>query len=281
MFMCVVAGCNSEGKSGLIHDGGALDAGSNAPFLANAKSDGPTVSVANPRTCPEGSRLVEAGTYTIGTRADELGAEASLQPTQYKVSSALCVEESEVTVSSYEKCVSVGACEVPRRGTYCNYGKSARSLDPIDCVTREQARAYCRYVGKRLLREEEWEAAARGLGGVSSPLAGGGLKLDLEARKYCLNRGPAEGTCPANATPPEGGNGLRGLSGNVKEWTSSTICGADSCPGVGVVRGGDSSTLFYTSVAYAARHATDASNGDAGAGIRCVSEYKLTEPGNQ
>ena len=282
----VVIGCDRNVESAGNHDTQInLDAGvvrysdpeiqaSVQPQISSAAAE--AKPDANLFRCPIESRLVGAGSYTLGIRPSELEAQDPLPRKQYLLATPICVDESEVTVRSYETCVVAGACKVPSNGAYCNYGKSAKSNHPVNCITRDQARTYCQYMGKRLPREEEWEAAARGLGELSSPFAGEGLKLPSIARSYCINRGPSEGTCPVNEVPFEGGNNLRGLSGNVREWTESTMCENDSCPTLGVVRGGASSVFLYSSVAYAARHSTDPRDVSPRIGIRCVAELHTT-----
>ena len=129
------------------------------------------------------------------------------------------LQVDEVMVAQYARCVDAGKCTPAGTDDFCNAGQTGRERNPINCVTHAQASAYCGWLGRRLPTEEEWEYAASGKGkrlyawGNTSP-----------AGRVCWGRADA-GTCDVGsfdggATP----EGLRDVTGNVWEWTSSDYC---------------------------------------------------------
>ncbi|MFC1641569.1 SUMF1/EgtB/PvdO family nonheme iron enzyme [Myxococcota bacterium] len=129
------------------------------------------------------------------------------------------LDETEVTVADWEACVQAGTCQPPNgESPACNYGKPRRAQHPVNCVSWHQAEAYCRWAGKRLPSEAEWEFAARGSASRQYPW---GLEAP-NTERVCVG---GNGTClvyghPKGATP----QGLAGMAGNVWEWTDSPYC---------------------------------------------------------
>jgi formylglycine-generating enzyme required for sulfatase activity len=135
------------------------------------------------------------------------------------------IDLSEVTNVQYALCVAAEACRPPDFGDSdlqgAKYGSADFNNHPVSSVDWYDARDYCRWVGKRLPTEAEWEKAARG---------------DLDERFYpwgditpdcaLVNFTGLNGDCPGGTTPvedyPVGASpyGLLNMAGNVREWVA-------------------------------------------------------------
>ncbi len=164
------------------------------------------------------------------------------------LSKGFFIERNEVTVHAYQACLARRMCSaadhvvIPAEASEvglenvspgkefsdtwsrrCNEPRKA--LDhPINCVDYSNAESYCRFRGRRLPTEAEWERAARGEGG--RPFAWGPEEPDcgracFDKNGACLVRGESVTTCTAGSHPNDATpDGLYDLSGNVAEWVA-------------------------------------------------------------
>ncbi len=178
------------------------------------------------------------------------------------------------------------------------YG-SERGDFPVVAVTWEDANAFCKWEGKRLPTEAEWEYAARAgrVGGVY-PWAGFSPR-DPQGR-YLSNFNPgrqgqaADGyafTAPVGSYPPNRW-GLHDVAGNVAEWVAdaytpsySALSGLDPVykdkeENRRVVRGGSwSSNAFQIGVGV--RNFQPKDEASARIGFRCAADVSSIEGGQE
>ncbi|HOU91233.1 MAG TPA: formylglycine-generating enzyme family protein, partial [Polyangiaceae bacterium] len=192
------------------------------------------------------------------------------------------IDATEVTVSAYRTCVQAGQCTASGTDSLCT---TAPSL-PVTCVTQRQADTYCRFSGKRLPSEAEWEYAARGADGRKYPWGNATPTCDRAAfgdtaTGACARgeRGPLPvGSFPSGASQA----GALDLAGNVREWVAdgwipnlsglgkgtNPVVSHDIAPS-GVVRGGSwISPPGELRATY--RAPLDQKTGDPHTGFRCV-----------
>lgn len=143
------------------------------------------------------------------------------QPQLEVVLDSFWIDRAEVTNQMYALCVAAGACTPPKstgyigRGPY--YGEPEFADYPVLFVDWRQARDYCRWAGRRLPTEAEWEKAARGTDGRRYPWGWFNPTCDVSNHGVC-----ARGTVDANWGPLGASPyGALNMAGNVQEWVSS------------------------------------------------------------
>ena len=121
------------------------------------------------------------------------------------------IDEMEVSIARYQRCVEADVCQA-----VISLGRLPADR-PIVSVTWDDADAYCRWVGKRLPTEAEWEKAARGTDGRLYPW--GNVWDD---RYPTINYGDSwDKLRPIGHTPQDVSPfGVRDMAGNASEWTN-------------------------------------------------------------
>lgn len=233
-----------------------------ARFLSEFPTDNPLLETAQqyvallkagkePRAALGDMVEVPAGPFFMGCRGRlEVECDDAEKPGKTVTVGAFSIDKTEVTAAAFKRCVDARACSSsgldmpywsdqpqPDWAWACTWGKAGQSEHPINCVDWSQAEAFCRWAGKRLPTEAEWEKAARGTdgweypwgnscyGSTSSPVAN---IADATAKKKFSGWPTAEGyTDGYEATAPVGRfpagqspYGALDMMGNVWEWVS-------------------------------------------------------------
>ena len=177
----------------------------------------------------EGMVMVAAGEFWMGCNPKvDSDCEADEKPGRKVYLDAYLIDKTEVTVEQYGRCVQAGGCKKPKTGKYYNWGKSGRGRHPINGVDWNDAKSYCKWTGKRLPTEAEWEKAARGADGRKYPWG----KQKASCRYAVMDDKSTKGSagdetdgCGEDRTwavcSKENGNspyGLCDMAGNVWEW---------------------------------------------------------------
>jgi formylglycine-generating enzyme required for sulfatase activity len=179
--------------------------------------------------------LIPTGEFNMGS-PDGVGDKTE-HPRHKVYVDAFYIDKNDVTVAKYAGCVKSGKCSVPKtyrakpaqRGKcvksgkcsiiktptdYYTWGVAGRENHPVTCVSWEQANAYCKWAGKRLPTEAEWEKAARG--GTDTKWSFGDDVAQLGGYAwYDKNSGGA--THPVGSKRPNQ-YGLYDMAGNVWQW---------------------------------------------------------------
>ena len=264
-------------------------------------------------------RLLDGSTFQRGSNGRNQRYK-SARPRHESRVDEFCLDTHETTVAAYRECERASVCKPapieaywPRgdrpKGTWrrllgfasemCNAAYPDRGDHPLNCVSWEQAHAYCRWRQARLPREAEWEYAARGVTGRYYPWGTDAPTPEFlnacgpECLRWRAKKGMASvtplfdksdrwpytapvGTFPAGATP----SGILDLAGNVAEWTDDRLApypGAPSSIAEGpsdtrVSKGGSFGDHARQMVHAAVRQPLHISTRSHELGFRCASD---------
>jgi formylglycine-generating enzyme required for sulfatase activity/tRNA A-37 threonylcarbamoyl transferase component Bud32 len=237
-------------------------AGIGAYVIATSADDGHRARPVDTAPVDSGMVLILAGTYPIGSDTGP----AIVRPARTVQLTAFGIEATEVTVADFDRYLRARSLPAP-------WSTRPDSTFPVTGVLYAEAVNYCTWrhpQGGRLPREEEWEAAARGMQGRSYPW---GVAWNPNAANAGSRRGgPAPvGSYPEGRTP----EGVYDLIGNVWEWTSSRYApytDTTRATNLYVIRGGGFNALERVSTATfrGGMPAVTSREDLAATGFRCV-----------
>jgi len=172
--------------------------------------------------------LIDAGKYLVGKK--ELSASGTLagEKSAFTNLAAFYIDRTEITVSQFRKYQSTYD-EKPFTG-----GKDCPDC-PAMGINWIQASKYCRWAGKRLPQEAEWEAAARGVGNFTYPW--GEVFLPQRSNLWGEEDGHLFAAPVGSFLSGASASGVMDMAGNVWEWVDNKNS-ARSQPETRIVKGG-------------------------------------------
>ncbi|MBI3989799.1 MAG: SUMF1/EgtB/PvdO family nonheme iron enzyme [candidate division NC10 bacterium] len=174
----------------------------------------PPLSVAPTPQAPSGTSemvLIPAGEFQIGSDANDSEALSNEKPRHKVYLDAYSIDKYEVTNALYKRFMEPTGRAAP---AYWYDDKLNGPTQPVVGVSWHDADAYCKWAGKRLPTEAEWEKAARGTDGRKYPWGDqwDASRANTEALK--VGKTVAVGSYPSGVSP----YGVHDLAGNVWEW---------------------------------------------------------------
>jgi eukaryotic-like serine/threonine-protein kinase len=162
--------------------------------------------------------LIPAGSFQMGGLTDK--ASEDEEPDHKVTLKAFWMDKTEVTNAQYAECVQAGVCDIPNELKSTSRDAYFASADfanyPVIYVTWNDAGNYCKWAGRRLPTEAEWEYAARGTDYRSYPWGDTEPTDELANFNYKVRDTAAVGSYPKGASP----FGILDMAGNVWEWVS-------------------------------------------------------------
>ncbi len=161
---------------------------------------------------PSGMSCIQGGPFLRGAND---GNRDERPPMRVTVS-PFFMDVYEVDNEHYNRCVKLGKCDPPVKF----YARFSKPRQPVVAVSWFHADTYCRFVGKRLPTEAEWEKAARGPDGDMYPWGNEPPTCERAVFKQDESEQTGCGTdITANVgSRPVGRYGLYDMAGNSWEW---------------------------------------------------------------
>jgi formylglycine-generating enzyme required for sulfatase activity len=147
--------------------------------------------------------MVPPGTFTMGA---DTGGEADERPAHKVALPGYWLDRTEVTNEAYDACVAAKACRAPLMRAF----RSPKQ--PVTFVSWDDAQTFCKWKGKRLPREAEFERAIRGDDARRFPW--GNEEPSATRAVFGVGQPKDVGSLPAGKGP----FGHDDLAGNVWEW---------------------------------------------------------------
>jgi formylglycine-generating enzyme len=201
-----------------------------------------------PADTPDGMSCVPGGKMKRGTNEEHSCGQGENKRYKTKFGpeeeiwvQTFLMDKTEVTYEAYQLCLTEKKCDYAKPA----YSDFNRPTQPMMGASWYAANKYCQAQGKRLPTEAEWERAARGPNGDTTPFGMAEVTCDNAVIKDASGRScgvkkkggsPEKGRVLEVALKPAGYYGLYDMVGNAEEWVSDWFapsyesCGED-CKG--------------------------------------------------
>jgi formylglycine-generating enzyme required for sulfatase activity len=189
----------------------------------------PTLSSTQEGVIYEDMVLIPAGKFQMGCDPEHNGGFDCLSdelPVHTVYLDDYYIDKHEVSNSKYAECVNEGACTQPQdfsSETRSSYYNNLEYNDyPVIYVTWYDAKNYCKWAGKRLPTEAEWEKAAQGSTKSAYPWGDESPNCNLAncrinfSNDYCVG----DTTSIGNYAIGVSSYGIFDMAGNVLEWVN-------------------------------------------------------------
>jgi eukaryotic-like serine/threonine-protein kinase len=161
---------------------------------------------------------IPAGEFTMGS-PEGVGFDDE-HPEHHVYLSGYWIDQTEVTNAMYEKCVKARVCLSPMKyssPTHDSYYENPQYDNyPVIYMFWIYAKTYCKWAGRELPTEAQWEKAARGTDGRTYPWGNTLPNIDLSNSSSNVGDTSKVGSYPGGASP----YGALDMAGNVLEWVA-------------------------------------------------------------
>jgi formylglycine-generating enzyme required for sulfatase activity len=268
LALAVAAGCIAEPHV-LLHES-AADARDEDESAVSAEDEGVMVLV--PTTAVVVPRDLAPASADKGKGKGKGGEDDPGEPGTPVTVPAFWIDAHEVSASAYAACVLAGACDAAASDVGCTVA-AGLGEHPVNCVSLDQARGFCEWRGKRLVRNDEWTVASAG--GSERPYPWGQARPAVDRLNACgaecaspsmypesdaHPRTAPRGTFPLGRSP----EGVYDLAGNVAEWTDVV--------GASLVRGGSFEDVDPAAVGSLSMRVVAGGAPSAAIGFRCAKD---------
>lgn len=162
--------------------------------------------------------LVPGGEFQLGSNERDAGAPPQWWEPEHTVKvDPFYIDVYEVTYGQYMRFTIADDNDYKTEGTLMKYYAPGKEDFPVTNVTYNDAQAYCKWAGKRLPTEAEWEKAGRGPDDLPYPWG-----TDFNSTRANTNESHFQNTIEVGSVETDKtAYGAYDMFGNVQEWTSS------------------------------------------------------------